>query len=81
MKSVVQMRQILLMRTHGIMTNLYKFYDDKNTVVRLFSNKDEAIGFSLVDRSLRIETVKLFRKQKSKDNYITAYKLLGEGIV
>ena len=75
------MRQILLMRTHGIMTNLYKFYDDKNTVVRLFSNKDEAIGFSLVDRSLRIETVKLFRKQKSKDNYITAYKLLGEGIV
>jgi hypothetical protein len=63
------------------MTKLYKFYDDKNTVVRLFSNKDEAVGFSLVDRLLRIETVKLFRQKKSKDNYITVYKLLGQGIV
>ena len=63
------------------MTRLYKFLDDKNKVVRIFSNKDEAIGFSLVDRSLRIETVKLFRQQKSKDNYITMYKLLGQGIV
>jgi hypothetical protein len=63
------------------MTKLYKFLDDKNKVVRLFSNKDEAIGFSLVDRSLKIETIKVFKKQKSKDNYITAYKLLGQGIV
>ena len=63
------------------MTKLYKFLDDKQKVVRIFSNKDEAVGFSLVDRSLRIETVKLFKKQKSKDNYITAYKLLGQGIV
>ena len=63
------------------MIKIYKFLDDKNTIVRLFSNKDEAIGFSLVDRSLRIETVKLFRQQKSKDNYITMYKLLGQGIV
>ena len=63
------------------MTKLYKFLDDKQKVVRIFSNKNEAVGFSLVDRSLRIETVKLFRQQKSKDNYITVYKLLGQGIV
>ena len=63
------------------MTKLYKFLDDKQKVVRIFSNKNEAVGFSLVDRSLRIETVKLFRQQKSKDNYITVYKLFGQGIV
>jgi hypothetical protein len=63
------------------MTKLYKFYDDKNTIVRLISNKEEAEALHLIDRSLRIETVKLFRQQKSKDNYITVYKLLGQGIV
>jgi hypothetical protein len=63
------------------MTKLYKFLDDKNKVVRIFSNKDEAIGFSLVDRSLKIETIKL-SKRKMKDNvYNTHYELLGQGIV
>ena len=62
------------------MTKLYKISDEVG-VIRIFSNKDEAVGFSLVDRSLRIETVKLYKKQKTKDNYITAYKILGQGIV
>jgi len=63
------------------MTKLYKFLDDKQKVVRIFSNKDEAIGFSLVDRSLKIETIKL-SKRKMKDNvYSTHYELLGQGIV
>jgi hypothetical protein len=63
------------------MTHLYKFYNDKNQVVRLISNKEDAISLHDTDSRLRIETVKLFKQQKSKDNYITAYKLLGEGIV
>lgn len=63
------------------MTKLYKFYDDKNTVVRLFSNKDEAVGFSLVDRSLRIETIKVFKEKKKDNRFIWAYKILGQGIV
>ena len=63
------------------MTKLYKFLDDKQKVVRIFSNKDEAVGFSLVDRSLKIETIKL-SKRKMKDNvYSTHYELLGQGIV
>ena len=63
------------------MTKLYKFLDDRQKVVRIFSNKDEAIGFSLVDRSLKIETIKL-SKRKMKDNvYSTHYELLGQGIV
>lgn len=63
------------------MTKLYKFLDDKQKVVRIFSNKDEAIGFSLADRSLKIETIKL-SKRKMKDNvYSTHYELLGQGIV
>lgn len=63
------------------MTHLYKFYNDKNKVVRLISNKADAQALHDVDSRLRIETVKLFKEQKSKDNYITAYKLLGQGIV
>jgi hypothetical protein len=63
------------------MTHLYKFYNDKNQVVRLISNKEDALSLHVTDSRLRIETVKLFKQQKSKDNYVTAYKLLGEGIV
>jgi len=63
------------------MTHLYKFYNDKNQVVRLISNKEDALSLHVTDSRLRIETVKLFKQQKSKDNYVTAYKLLSEGIV
>lgn len=63
------------------MTHLNKFYNDKNKVVRLISNKEDAQALHVIDSRLRIETVKLFKEQKSKDNYVTAYKLLGEGIV
>jgi hypothetical protein len=63
------------------MTKLYKFLDDKQKVVRIFSNKDEAIGFSLVDRSLKIETIKLSKRKMKDDVYSTHYELLGKGIV
>jgi hypothetical protein len=63
------------------MTKLYKFLDDKQKVVRIFSNKDEAIGFSLVDRSLKIETIKLSKRKMKDDVYSTHYELLGQGIV
>jgi hypothetical protein len=63
------------------MTKLYKILDYDNTVVRIFSYKEEAEHFAKLDRCLRIETIKVFRKQKSKDNYTTAYELLGQGIV
>jgi hypothetical protein len=63
------------------MTKLYRFLDDKNTVVRLISNKSKAEELHLTDRRLRIETVKLFKVKKRDDVYITEYKILGDGIV
>lgn len=63
------------------MTKLYKFLDDKNTVVRLISNKADAKALQVIDSKLRIETVKLFRVKKRDDVYVTEYKLISKGIV
>ena len=62
------------------MSKLYKIYDDLG-VVRIFSNKDEAVGFSLLDKSFRIETVKVERKKLATNKFTWAYKILGDGIL
>lgn len=62
------------------MTKLYKIYDEIG-VVRIFSNKDEAIGFSALDKSFRIETVKVIKQKLATNKFTWAYKILGQGIV
>ena len=62
------------------MTKLYKIYDEVG-VVRIFSNKDEAIGFAAIDRSFRIETVKVIKQKLATNKFTWAYKILGQGIV
>ena len=63
------------------MTKLYKILDYDNTVVRIFSNKEEAEYFKNLDRCLRIETIKVFKEKKKDNRFIWAYKILGQGIV
>lgn len=63
------------------MTKLYRFLNDKNTVVRLISNKRQAEELHVTDGRLRIETVKLFKVKKQDDIYVTEYKILGDGII
>jgi hypothetical protein len=63
------------------MTKLYKILDYDNTVVRIFGYKDEAEKFAKLDRSFRIETIKVFKEQKKDNKFIWAYKILGDGIV
>ena len=63
------------------MTHLYKFYNDKNKVVRLISNKADAQALHVTDSKLRIETVKLIKRKMKDDVYITDYQLIGKGIV
>lgn len=62
------------------MSKLYKIYDDIG-IVRIFSNKDEAIGFSALDKSFRIETVKVQRQKIATNKLTWAYKILGDGIL
>jgi hypothetical protein len=63
------------------MTKLYKILETDGSVIRIFSYKEEAERFLSLDRSLRIETIKVF-KQKLKDNvYIKAYTVLGDSIL
>ena len=60
---------------------LYKILETDGSVIRIFSYKEEAEKFLSLDRSLRIETIKVF-KQKLKDNvYIKAYTVLGDSIL
>lgn len=62
------------------MTKLYKISDEVG-VIRIFSNKDEAIGFAAIDKCFRIETVKVFRQKKETNKFVWAYKILGDGII
>jgi hypothetical protein len=63
------------------MTKLYKILETDGSVIRIFSYKEEAEKFLSLDRSLRIETIKVF-KQKLKDNrFIKAYTVLGDSIL
>jgi hypothetical protein len=60
---------------------LYKILETDGSVIRIFSYKEEAEKFLSLDRTLRIETIKVF-KQKLKDNvYIKAYTVLGDSIL
>jgi hypothetical protein len=60
---------------------LYKILETDGSVIRIFSYKEEAEKFLSLDRTLRIETIKVF-KQKLKDNvYIQAYTVLGDSIL
>ena len=62
------------------MPKLYKIHDEVG-VIRIFSNKDEAVGFAAIDKSFRIETVKVFKQKNATNKFTWAYKILGEGIV
>ena len=60
---------------------LYKILETDGSVIRIFSYKEEAEKFLSLDRSLRIETIKVFKEQKKDNKFIWAYKILGDGIV
>jgi hypothetical protein len=62
------------------MTKLYKIYDEVG-VIRIFNNKDEAVGFAAIDKCFRIETIKVFKQKKDTNRFNWAYKILGQGIV
>lgn len=55
--------------------------DIDGSVVRIFGYKEEAEKFANLDRSLRIETIKMIRETKKDNRYTWAYKILGQGIV
>jgi hypothetical protein len=55
--------------------------DIDGSVVRIFGYKEEAEKFANLDRSLRIETIKMIREKKKDNRYTWAYKILGDGIV
>jgi hypothetical protein len=60
---------------------LYKIIETDGSVIRIFSYKEEAEKSLALDRSLKIETIKVFKK-KLKDNvYIKAYTVLGDSIL
>jgi len=63
------------------MIKVYKFLDDKNTIVRLISNKEEAQALHVNERSLRIETYKVMMSGVKDDRHVSEYKLIGKGIV
>lgn len=62
------------------MPKLYKIHDEVG-VIRIFSNKEEAVKFADIDRSFRIETVKVFRQKNADNKFNWVYKILGQGIV
>ena len=60
---------------------LYKILETDGSVIRIFSYKEEAEKFLSLDRTLKIQTIKVF-KQKLKDNvYIKVYTVLGDSIL
>lgn len=62
------------------MSMLYKIYDEQG-IVRIFNNKDEAAGFLLLDKSFRIQTVKVQRVQIATNKFTWAYKILGDALI
>ena len=63
------------------MSKMYKIIDIDGSVVRIFRSADEAERFKNLDRCLRIETIKVFREKKKDNVYVTAYKILGAGLL
>lgn len=62
------------------MHKLYKIYDDLG-VVRVLNNKDEATAFLALDKSFRVETIKIQRVKKDVNKFTWAYKILGDCIL
>ena len=63
------------------MTKLYKILETDGSVIRIFSYKEEAEKFLSLDRSLRIETIKVFKKKLTDNRFIKAYTVLGDSIL
>jgi hypothetical protein len=60
---------------------LYKILETDGSVVRIFSYKEEAEKFMSLDRSLRIQTIKVFKKKLTDNRFIKAYTVLGDSIL
>lgn len=60
---------------------LYKILETDGSVIRIFSYKEEAEKFLSLDRSLRIETIKVFKKKLKDNRFIKAYTVLGDSIL
>jgi hypothetical protein len=60
---------------------LYKILETDGSVIRIFSYKEEAERFLSLDRSLRIETIKVFKKKLTDNRFIKAYTVLGDSIL
>ena len=60
---------------------LYKILETDGSVIRIFSYKEEAEKFLSLDRSLRIEPIKVFKKKLADNRFIKAYTVLGDSIL
>jgi hypothetical protein len=60
---------------------LYKILETDGSVIRIFSYKEEAEKFLSLDRSLRIETIKVFKQKLTDNRFIKAYTVLGDSIL
>jgi hypothetical protein len=60
---------------------LYKILETDGSVIRIFSYKEEAEKFMSLDRSLRIQTIKVFKKKLTDNRFIKAYTVLGDSIL
>jgi hypothetical protein len=60
---------------------LYKILETDGSVIRIFSYKEEAEKFLSLDRSLRIQTIKVFKKKLTDNRFIKAYTVLGDSIL
>jgi hypothetical protein len=60
---------------------LYKIIETDGSVIRIFSYKEEAEKFMSLDRSLRIQTIKVFKKKLTDNRFIKAYTVLGDSIL
>jgi hypothetical protein len=60
---------------------LYKILETDGSVIRIFSYKEEAERFMSLDKSLRIETIKVFKKKLTDNRFIKAYTVLGDSIL
>ena len=62
------------------MLKLYKIYDELG-IVRVLNNKEEATAFLKLDKSFRVETVKVEKVKKDTNKFTWAYKILGDSIL
>ena len=60
---------------------LYKILETDGSVIRIFSYKEEAERFMSLDRTLKIETIKVFKKKLTDNRFIKAYTVLGDSIL